>query len=106
MLRIGAGYQHMAIELDEPMTADLNGILHSASQMLNEIHTAYHGEQIQPAHVSALLCLRDDMGMLLASFEDDDAYGAIDDETRGTLRRFEYLACNLLNAIDRQGAPQ
>lgn len=94
----------MAIELDEPMATDLNGILYSASQMLNEIHSAYSGSQIQPAHVSALLSLRDDMGMLLASFEDDDAYGAVDDDTRMAMRRFEFMACNLLTAIEKTNA--
>jgi hypothetical protein len=94
-----------AIALDADMTRDLDGILDSAAEVLQCAQEAMAAGQLAPHHLDMVIHLRNDMGQLLALFEDGPAYGTIDDEQRQVLRHYEMIAADMVASTSGGWAP-
>ena len=84
---------------DTAICEDVDRILYSAGQVLTCCHAAYQGGYLQFAHVDATLKLRDDMISMLAKFEDGHDYGLVHDHMLETMRRYEHMASNMVDAV-------
>lgn len=98
--RVSSPSHEMLLQHDAPdIQDDIDRIVFSAGQLLTCVHTAYHGGYLCRSHVSATAALRDDMGMMLAHFEDSPAFGTVSAKTIQTMRRYEAMAASMIEAV-------
>jgi hypothetical protein len=89
--------QHAAHRQD--VQEDITRTLIGGAQILRRVHRAYRSGTLKPAHISVTIALRDDMGMMLAHFEDSPAFGTVSAKTIETMRRYEAMAASMIEAV-------
>lgn len=89
----------MPIQLATANIAQVGQIIAKTSATLTTAHMAYADGRLDAQHYADTVLARDQMGMLLADFEDGDFYGAIEPEWRMSMRHLECAASALISAV-------
>jgi hypothetical protein len=90
----------MPIQHPHPdIVSDVNRILFSAGELLHYVRSAYKGGTLQLSHLEATFSLRDDMGQMLARFEDGHDYGLVWPKQLETMREYETMATDMIDAV-------
>ncbi len=78
----------------------MRGIANAAAQLLATSQVAYRCGVVIPSLHDNLVTVQQDLGKLLALFEDGAGYGQADDGILWQLRCMEQMAADLLEAIE------